>query len=141
MENTIEDVIKDVNTSLPERKLTQLIERTNMSADMKALLVDVSRITVKVAGKVIAIGRKILSFIFDLVKTFPTVTLGVIAALVISALIAGIPLFGPPLAAFLSPLLLALGIAAGALNDFLSNDLDARISDLVGSFGALVEFS
>ena len=36
MEVTVEAVIKDINMSLPERKLNQLIERTNLSADLKA---------------------------------------------------------------------------------------------------------
>ena len=92
MTDNLEAAIKEANAALPNRKLHALIERTNLSADMKALLIDVASITAKVAGTVITIGRKILTVVLDLVKVFPSVTLGVIAALVISALIAAIPI-------------------------------------------------
>lgn len=135
--NEIDLAIKEVNSSLPERKLVALLERTALSADMKALLVDVAKITVRVGAKILAIGRKILSFVLDLVKAFPSVTLGVLAALVITALIAAIPIFGGILASALSALLLALGFSAGALNDFLSPKLNDRIDQLVNSISAL----
>lgn len=140
MSVTLEAVIKDVNASLPERKLIELIERTSLSADLKALLADVAKITVNVGGKILAIGRKVLAFALELIKAFPAVTLGVIAALIISSLIAAIPLFGGVLAAALSSLLLILGISAGALKDFTSEKLDERIEALVNSLSALTEF-
>lgn len=131
--------IKEVNASLPERKLIALIERTALSADVKALLSDLAKITVKVGGKVLAIGRKILSVVFELVKAFPTVTLGILAALVITSLIGAIPIFGGVLAAALSSLLLVLGVSAGAINDFLSDKLGERIDALLSSLSALAE--
>lgn len=132
-------VIQDINQSLPERKLISLIERTNLSADMKALLADLAKITIKVGTKLLAIGRKILSFVLDLVRAFPTVTLGVLAALVITALIGAIPLLGGLLASVLGSLLLALGVGVGALNDFLSPSLSERIDRLVNSMNCLAE--
>ena len=138
MDATVEEVIKDINMSLPERKLVQLIERTNLSADLKAILTDLTRFTMKIGGKVLAIGRKILSFVFDLVKAFPGIAMGAIAALVVTALVAGVPLLGPPLSALLGPLLLALGIGAGALKDLTNENLEARINTLVDSLSRLV---
>ena len=131
MDTTLEAVIKDVNAALPERKLVALIERTNLSADVKALLTDIARVTVKVGGK-------ILSFVFDLIKAFPTITVGIITALVLTSMIAGIPLLGGVLASMLGSLLLLLGIGAGALNDFTNSKLSERIDNLVSSFSALV---
>lgn len=139
MSADVDAVIKDINSSLPERKLVALIERTNLSADMKALLSDLARVTVKIGAKILAIGRKILTFVLELIRAFPTVTLGILAALVITALIGAIPLFGGLLASALGSLLLALGIGAGALNDFLSPSLSERIDRLVGSMSALTE--
>jgi hypothetical protein len=112
MEATIEEVIKDINMSLPERKLNQLLERTSLSADVKAIMSDIMHITIKVGGKVLAIGRKILTFVLDLVKTFPAIAMGTIAALVITA---------------------------GALKDFTNDQLQDRITNLVESFKVLVE--
>lgn len=138
-ENLLESAIKEANSALPTRKLNQLIERTNLSADMKALLIDVASITAKVAGTVITIGRKILTVVLDLVKVFPSVTLGVIAALVISALIAAIPLVGGLLASALSSILLLVGVGKGALQDLSSPALDERITSFVNSLAALRE--
>lgn len=131
--------INEVNACLPERKLIALIERTALSADVKALLSDLAKLTVRIGSKVLAIGRKVLSVVFDLIKAFPTVTLGILAALVITSLIASIPLFGGALAAVLSSLLLVMGVSAGAIKDFLSDKLGERIDALVGSLSALAE--
>lgn len=138
-ENLLEAAIKEANSALPTRKLNELIERTSLSADMKALLIDVASITAKVAGTVITIGRKILTVVLDLVKVFPSVTLGVLAALVISALIASIPLVGGLLAGALSSILLLVGVGKGALQDLSSPALEERITSFVNSLAALKE--
>ena len=44
MEATIEEVIRDINMSLPERKLNQLLERTSLSADVKAIMSDIMHV-------------------------------------------------------------------------------------------------
>jgi hypothetical protein len=136
MEDSLSAAILDINSSLPERKLNALIERTNLSADMKALLSDLTKLTVKVGGKILAVGRKIIGFCIDLIKAFPTVTLGIVMALVITSLLASIPILGL-LAAPLGSLLLLLGVSAGALKDFTSDKLSDRIDALVVSFSAL----
>lgn len=139
MSEIIEVAIKEANSALPKRKLKHLIERTNLSADMKALLTDIAAITTKVAGKIISIGRKILTVVFDLIKLFPAITIGVIAALVLTSIIAAIPLVGSVLAAALSSILLLLGIGKGALADLSSPALNERIENFVNSLSALKE--
>ena len=139
MSGNLEAAIKEANSALPNRKLKDLIERTNLSADMKALLSDIATITAKVAGKLISIGRKILTVVFDLIKLFPAITVGVIAALVLTAIIAAIPLVGGVLAGALSSILLLLGIGKGALTDLSSPDLYERIQNFVNSLSALKE--
>ena len=139
MSGNIEAAIKEANSALPNRKLKDLIERTNLSADMKALLTDIATITTKVAGKLISIGRKILTVVFDLIKLFPAITIGVIAALVLTSIIAAIPLIGGVLAGALSSILLLLGIGKGALSDLSSPALNERIQNFVNSLSALKE--
>ena len=139
MLNNIEMAIKEANTSLPARNLKDLIERTNLSADMKALLTDISAITMKVAGTLITIGRKILTIVFDLIRVFPTITVGVVAALVLTSIIASIPLVGGALAGALSSILLLLGIGKGALTDLSNPALNDRIESFVNSLSALKE--
>ena len=132
-------IAKDVNGSLPERKIVALIERTNLSADMKALLHDLTKITVKVGSTILAIGRKILTFVFDLLKAFPAMAFGVLVALVLTALVGAIPIIGAAVASFLSGILLLLGMGAGAVKDLSNPNINEKINDLVGSFSALIE--
>lgn len=132
-------IAKDVNGSLPERKIVALIERTNLSADMKSLLHDLTKITVKVGSTILAIGRKILTFVFDLLKAFPAMAFGVLVALVLTALVGAIPIMGAAVASFLSGILLLLGMGAGAVKDLSNPNINEKINDLVGSFSALIE--
>ena len=141
MSATLDQLVREVNASPPERKLVELIERTNLSADLKALLCDLARITVRVGGKVLAIGRRILAFALDLIRAFPGMAMGAIVALVVSSLIANIPIpvINKVLAAILGPLLLAMGIGMGALQDMASPGFGERVGALVDSFRVLIE--
>ena len=75
----------------------------------------------------------------EFVKLFPTITFGAIAALVISALIAKIAIIGSVVSAFLSPLLLLIGVGKGALMDLSNPKLDEKISTFIDSIAALKE--
>ena len=132
-------IAKDVNGSLPGRKIVALIERTNLSADMKALLNDLTKITVKVGSTILAIGRKILTFVFDLLKAFPAMAFGVLVALVLTALVGSIPIIGAAIASFLSGFLLLLGMGAGAVKDLSNPRINEKIDAMVGSLSALME--
>mgnify|MGYP007000161125 len=107
-----------------------LIEQTNLSADMKALLADLAKITVKVGKAVVAIGRSVIQFVFELVKAFPNITLGVLIALVLTTIVGALPLIGAILTPILTPLLLAVGIGNGALADMAKGDLGEKIFNL-----------
>jgi len=113
-----------------KRDLRDRINRLSISADAKALLNDLADVTVDVGGKVIAAGRQILAFVFDLAKRFPNTTFGVIVALIVSSLIGSIPLLGFVLGPLLAPMLLAFGLAAGALADLNEAAIRSRVSQL-----------
>ncbi|NBB40114.1 MULTISPECIES: hypothetical protein [Sphingomonadaceae] len=119
-----------------KRVLRDQIERLSISADAKALLNDLLDVVIEVGGRVIAAGRQILAFIFDLVRRFPNTTFGVIVALVVSSLITSIPLLGLILGPLLSPLLLAFGLVAGAIADLKDAPLRARVVDLERHFAS-----
>ncbi|MFC3527855.1 hypothetical protein ACFOMH_06665 [Paracoccus mangrovi] len=139
MSGSFDALLREVNASPSERKLIELIERTNLSADLKAILCDLARITVRVGGKVVAIGRRILAFALDLIRTFPGMAAGAVVALVLAGLIDSIPGIGNRyLMAVLTPLLLAIGIGIGALRDMTSPDFNVRVGALVDSFRVLV---
>jgi hypothetical protein len=88
----------------------------------------------RLGGQVISAGRQILAFVLDLVQRFPNNAFGVIIALVLSSLIAAIPLLGGVLGPLLTPVLLAFGLASGALADLKEAAVRLRISQLERHF-------
>jgi hypothetical protein len=135
--NDLESVLMAVNDSLPLRKIEEMLDRTDFSADTKSIVLQVASRTMVVAGQIIQIGRKIVSFALELAKTIPNTLFGVALALVMTALISGIPIFGALLAGLLKSILLIFGIAQGALADMRSGDLGSRIENLLAQFAPL----
>lgn len=119
-----------INDSLPLRKLKDLIDRLKISADAKALLMDVARLTVKAGQVILNIGRKILTVAFEIVQRFPKTVFGVIIAFIVTALIASIPFLGGLLAPVVGPLMLAFGLTTGALNDMRDAGWTSRVTEL-----------
>ena len=113
------------------------IERLHISADGKAILSELADVTIDIGGRLVQVGRRVVAFILELVRQYPNTTFGMVAALVVSALIASVPLLGAVLSPLLAPLLLAFGIVKGALADMANSSLNAKIRDAVAEFGAL----
>ena len=137
----LKSVFLTMNDSLPIRKIEELLDRTDLSADAKSVVLDVANRTIVVAGQIIQIGRKIVSFALELAKTIPNTLFGVALALVMTALISGIPIFGALLAGLLKSILLIFGIAQGALADMRSGELGSRIENLMAQFAPLRDLS
>ncbi len=119
------------------QELMDQLDRLAMSADAKAVLARLADVTVTIGGKLVRAGRRILAFVIDAVQRFPNTTFGLIAALVVSSLIASVPFLGAVLGPLLSPLLLAFGIGMGALADLKESALRARGRHLEQEFGAI----
>lgn len=135
--NANEDIaLVDLSNPPSKRYLRDRIDRLAISADAKALLYDLADVTLEIGGKIVAAGRQILTFLFDLAKRFPNTAFGVIVALVVSSLIAAIPLLGVVLGPLLTPLLLAFGLASGALADLKEAAIRARVSQIERHFMA-----
>lgn len=127
-DNDFETTVADFSAVEPIRILTDKIDRLNISADKKALLLELAAVTLNVGGRVLAFGRKVLDFVFDLAIRFQNVGFGVILALALSAVLASIPLLGPAIAALLTPIMLAFGILRGAIQDFKEASLRSEIN-------------
>lgn len=138
MSGTLDQLVLEVNAAPPARKLKGMLERTALPADIKKILYDLADLTVQVAGKVLAIGRRILAFALDLLRAFPGMAVGIIVAYVMGSLVTSIPIFGGPLSKLLTPLLMLMGIGMGALMDMGSPNFRQRVDRLIDSFGALV---
>lgn len=123
-----------INSAGPLRTVIDRIDQLELSADAKALLRDLARITIRVGEAVVAIGRKVVDFAFELVKAFPNTIFGVIVGLIVAALVSTVPVFG----AFLAPLAVAFGLATGALEDVKDGGLRARVLDLERAVATVV---
>ncbi len=110
--------------------ISRRIERLDVSADMKALLASLVDTIIVVGGKIIDLGARVVSFVFELAKAYPGVAFGVVAALVLSYLISSIPVVGPVLSPVLTPLLLIVGISLGALDDLTDGGMRHRLKGL-----------
>ena len=129
---TMEEALERVRTSQPLRKVKDFIDRTDLSADMKALLYDIAKFTIKVGEVVMAIGRRVLDIAMGLIKKFPYMTLGLIVAVALATLlgIAAWPLIG----GLLSKLLVLLGLAQGAIMDIRQGALKQAMDELETEF-------
>jgi tetrahydromethanopterin S-methyltransferase subunit B len=112
------------------RFLQDKIDRLPISADAKSLLLDLASLTLEVGGKALAFGRKLIVFILEVANKFQNVIFGVIVALILSAVLASIPLLGPAIGALLTPIMVALGISRGAVEDFRNISVQREIDAL-----------
>jgi hypothetical protein len=130
------EVLQDfVNTTdRTEAQIRRRIESLPLSADLKALLGDLLRVTTRIGETVLRIGRKILDFVFTVILQFPALSFTIVVAGVLTLLVSMVPLIGGVLASTLGPLLMALGVASGAAIEIQSADLRQRIVEFVNSF-------
>ena len=75
---TLEQALDQIQTSPPLRKIKEMLDRTDLSADTKALLYDAAKITVKIGETVVAVGRRIIDIAYKLVTKFPNTTFAVV---------------------------------------------------------------
>lgn len=126
--------VDDLDSALDMRRapamtvLRRQIAGLNLSADAKALLVDLGAVTIEIGNRVIALGRKILQLGLVFLRSFPTLAFGTIMAVVLTMLVAAVPLIGPPLAVITGPLFLVLAVATATVAEYSAGDLGKRIT-------------
>lgn len=132
---TLDDVLERIRTAPPLRKIKALIDRTALSADMKALLYEIAQISVRVGDAVVALGRRLLDLALGIVRRFPNMTLGLVVAVVLVTLlgVASLPVVG----GFLTQLLVLLGMTQGAIEDLRQGALAAAMVRVQEEFAPL----
>lgn len=119
--------------NLPSRReLHTQLDRMAMSADAKVLMGKLLDTTAEVAGKIVEVGRHILSFVLEMFRRYPATTLGAFVGLTVSMLVGAIPVLGLVLGPLVGPLLAAFMITQGALVDMRNSTIDRQI-ELFGS--------
>jgi hypothetical protein len=125
-------------TGLPTRReLHAHLDRLEMTADAKVAIAGVIDFTAMAGDRVVEAGRRIVAFAFELLRQFPNLSFCVIVAMILNALIAGVPLLGPLLGALLGPLLLAAGFTLGAALEIRDGGLRDRVDLLTREFQAI----
>ena len=71
-----------------------------------------------------------MSLTLDIAQKFPNVVFGVVIALLLSAVLAALPICGPAISALLTPLMIAFGILRGAMEDFRGMTIRVEIDAL-----------
>lgn len=118
---TLDEVLERVSSSQPLRKIRSYLNQTNLSADLKALLYDIAKISVKVGEVILAVGRRVFHIAMILTKKFPNTTLGVIVAVLLTTVVSTVLAWAPILALTINKLLILLGLTAGAVEDIRQN--------------------
>lgn len=98
-------------------QIKDYLERLPVSAEIKALLFRIAKFTITVGNALVRFGKRLLEIAMLLVNKYPNAGLGLIMGALMASLMAAIPLLGPPLAAFLGPLLMLFGLTKGLWED------------------------
>ena len=123
-------LLKELNTVHAPRLIEAAVEKLAVSADAKSLLLDLSRITMKVGNVLFSLGKSILTFVINTVKKFPNTTFGLVIGLTVSVMVGGIPVIGYILGPILGKLLTAFGLTIGAIADFKDASIRSEIAAL-----------
>jgi hypothetical protein len=100
-----------------DQQLKMYVERLPFSAEAKAILFKLAKLTVSVGERVVRIGKRILEIAIMLASKYRHATFALIIASLLTLLIGMIPLIGPILASILGPLMVALGLVVGVWED------------------------
>lgn len=122
-----------------DEQIKSYIEQLPVSAETKALLFKLSKYTITIGKTLFKIGKRILEIVVMLVSRYKMATFGLILGALLTFLIGLVPLIGPPLAAFLGPLLMLLGLGKGVWEDLKKDnpDLAASIAGAGDAFSPL----
>ena len=127
--------INDV--TLTDSQLRSMIDKMDVSADVKAMLYSFSKVTIRAGNVILQIGRKIVDILFAILRAFPNITFGVVFGLIVGALVASIPVLGAVLGSLATTIAVAFGFVVGAKADLLSGEMGQRIDAILAQFSPL----
>lgn len=129
-------------SNLPsQRELRRKLDQISLNADAKVIMGKLLASTANVAGRSVDIGRSIIAFVLDIIKRYPTTTLGAVVGITVTALIGSIPILGVVLGPLIGPLLAAFTITAGALSDMSNSTIDRQIELFSAKLDAALNYA
>jgi hypothetical protein len=128
------DLEKEYQT---EEQISRYIDSLDISSEAKLMISKISVTTVNAGKKVIKVGKKIIEIMIFLAHKFPNMFIGMILSSLLLLLIVQIPLIGNIIVNLVGPLVLALGLTMGAIQDFRDNAFAHKLGEAISIFEPL----
>lgn len=137
-ESIDEEFIESMSTyDLPEDKIKKMIDNLNVSADVKSLLFDFTKVTIRVGRFILKVGRKLIDIICKLYEEYPGATFGMLFGAIVGVLASSIPILGIVLGPIVAPIAIGFGLIFGVLDDIKDKNLARRIVKMNAKFDPL----
>jgi hypothetical protein len=124
---------KMAEMDLPDVKIKRMIENLDIPADAKVLLYSISKTTIKAGQYIVKIGRKIIDFVCQLYKDYPSSTFSMIFGGLLGILLSTIPILG----VLLGPMVTAFLAVIGYIQDIKDKELNRKIVEISAKFTQL----
>lgn len=105
-----------------DKQLQSKLDNLPLNAEAKAFLAKFLKITLKVGGVIVKIGKKLLEIAIFLITKQKHLTFWTVLAAVITFVVTMIPLIGPILGGFLGPIIMFGGLAQGFYEQIKSSN-------------------
>jgi hypothetical protein len=122
---------------ISEEKIKSMLDNLDISADVKAALYSISKATIRIGGKIIRIGRKIIDFVGLVMQEFTNASFGLIFGAIVGFLMASIPIVGFVLGPLIGPIAMAFGLVVGLYQDVQDKAMKRRIEEVNAKFSSL----
>lgn len=126
-----------INFDLSEDDIRKRIDSLAVSADVKSLLYALAKASITVGRQVVRVGRKVIDYVWTLLKEFPKLTFFALLGAIAGFLVASIPIIGVVVGPILTPIAVAVGAAFGVLEDIQDQALKRKIAEFHAQFNPL----
>ena len=131
VDNLNQDFLASMNSfSLTEDEIRKSIDNLDVSADVKSLLFQFTKVTLKAGDFLLKIGRKIIEFVCLMYKEYKNATFGMIFGAIVGLLLGSIPVLGVILGPLFTPIAIGLGLVLGLNEDIKDKQLERKIAEI-----------
>ena len=123
MPNLSADQIREMASEFSsDKQLESKLDNLPLSAEGKAFLAKFMKFTLKAGGTAIKLGKKLVEIAIFVATKLKHLTFWTVLGAIVAFMVTMIPLIGPLLGSFLSPIMMLGGIAKGFYEQVKSSD-------------------